>query len=173
MPVPIIPRRYSTTCVSCAADTRSRCASTRNVRSNRKGPRSESKPATHLTIAGRCTYISRQIGTATGQHSFAHEQAQLVAERNEEYVPNFSSSCRIRLTLWRTRLQGGSSKVDILICTPGRLIDHLNGTPNFSLQHLRFLVSHRESPKVSTTLKLSRRSLTKPTDFSRSPSKTG
>ena len=37
-------------------------------------------------------------------------------------------------------LQGGSSKVDILICTPGRLIDHLSGTPNFSLQHLRFLV---------------------------------
>lgn len=42
------------------------------------------------------------------------------------------------------RLQGGSSKVDILICTPGRLIDHLNGTLNFTLQHLRFLV--RTSP---------------------------
>lgn len=27
-----------------------------------------------------------------------------------------------------------------MICTPGRLIDHLNGTPNFTLQHLRFLV---------------------------------
>ncbi|RPD61095.1 DEAD-domain-containing protein [Lentinus tigrinus ALCF2SS1-7] len=62
-----------------------------------------------------------RIGTATGQHSFAHEQSQLVAER-------------------ATDLQGGSSKVDILICTPGRLIDHLHGTPNFSLQHLRFLV---------------------------------
>ncbi|KAI0635676.1 P-loop containing nucleoside triphosphate hydrolase protein [Trametes polyzona] len=62
-----------------------------------------------------------KIGTATGQHSFAHEQTQLVAERHAS-------------------LQGGSSKVDILICTPGRLIDHLNGTPNFSLQHLRFLV---------------------------------
>ncbi|KAI0714463.1 P-loop containing nucleoside triphosphate hydrolase protein [Cerioporus squamosus] len=61
------------------------------------------------------------IGTATGQHSFAHEQSQLVAERT-------------------TDLQGGSSKVDILICTPGRLMDHLHGTPNFSLQHLRFLV---------------------------------
>ncbi|GJE96608.1 DEAD/DEAH box helicase [Phanerochaete sordida] len=62
-----------------------------------------------------------KIGTATGQHSFAHEQSQLVADRS-------------------LSLQGGSSKVDILICTPGRLIDHLNGTPNFSLQHLRFLV---------------------------------
>ena len=30
--------------------------------------------------------------------------------------------------------------MDILICTPGRLIDHLNGTQHFSLQHLRFLV---------------------------------
>lgn len=30
--------------------------------------------------------------------------------------------------------------MDILICTPGRLIDHLDGTRNFTLQHLRFLV---------------------------------
>ncbi|TCD64285.1 ATP-dependent RNA helicase dbp6 [Steccherinum ochraceum] len=62
-----------------------------------------------------------KIGMATGQHSFAHEQAQLIADQ-------------------ATRLQGGSSRVDILICTPGRLIDHLAGTPNFSLQHLRYLV---------------------------------
>ncbi|KAG5652764.1 hypothetical protein H0H81_003702 [Sphagnurus paluster] len=62
-----------------------------------------------------------QIGTATGQQSFAHEQSQLVADR----ISN---------------LKGGSSKVDVLICTPGRLMDHLHGTPNFSLQHLRFLV---------------------------------
>lgn len=62
-----------------------------------------------------------KIGSATGQHSFAHEQSQLVADMS-------------------VKLSGGSSKVDILICTPGRLIDHLNGTPNFSLQHLRFLV---------------------------------
>ncbi|KAJ7911507.1 P-loop containing nucleoside triphosphate hydrolase protein [Mycena leptocephala] len=62
-----------------------------------------------------------KIGTATGQHSFSHEQSQLIADKP-------------------SHLAGGSSKIDILICTPGRLIDHLNGTPNFSLQHLRFLV---------------------------------
>ncbi|KAK7454442.1 ATP-dependent RNA helicase dbp6 [Stygiomarasmius scandens] len=62
-----------------------------------------------------------KIGTATGQHSFSHEQSQLVADQS-------------------SNLLGGSSKVDILICTPGRLIDHLNETNNFSLQHLRFLV---------------------------------
>ncbi|KAJ3828447.1 DEAD-domain-containing protein [Lentinula raphanica] len=62
-----------------------------------------------------------KIGTATGQHSFTHEQGQLV-----EDIPY--------------SLLGGCSKLDILISTPGRLIDHLNDTPNFTLQHLRFLV---------------------------------
>ena len=46
------------------------------------------------------------------------------------------------LIILGTRLKGGSSKIDILICTPGRLMDHLHGTPNFSLQHLRFLVRY-------------------------------
>ncbi|KAJ9106074.1 hypothetical protein QFC21_001213 [Naganishia friedmannii] len=62
-----------------------------------------------------------RIGTATGQHSFALEQATLVADLE-------------------SALLGGSSKVDILIATPGRLMDHLHGTRNFSLQHLRFLI---------------------------------
>ncbi|PFH53179.1 hypothetical protein AMATHDRAFT_138341 [Amanita thiersii Skay4041] len=62
-----------------------------------------------------------KIGIASGQHSFSHEQSLLIANQS----PN---------------IHGGSSKVDILICTPGRLMDHLNATPNFSLQHLRFLV---------------------------------
>ena len=35
---------------------------------------------------------------------------------------------------------GGISAIDVLVCTPGRLVDHLDNTPGFSLQHLRFLV---------------------------------
>ena len=35
---------------------------------------------------------------------------------------------------------GGQSAVDILIATPGRLIDHLDCTPGFTLQHLKYLV---------------------------------
>lgn len=35
---------------------------------------------------------------------------------------------------------GGWSAVDILVATPGRLIDHLDKTDGFTLQHLRFLI---------------------------------
>lgn len=38
----------------------------------------------------------------------------------------------------QAELQRGA--VDILVCTPGRLVDHLDQTTGFTLQHLRFLV---------------------------------
>ncbi|CAG8584095.1 889_t:CDS:10 [Diversispora eburnea] len=60
-----------------------------------------------------CKGTSLKVGTVTGQQAFVHEQEQLV---------------------------GGISKVDILIATPGRLIEHISTTKNFTLQHLRFLV---------------------------------
>ncbi|KAI9280682.1 P-loop containing nucleoside triphosphate hydrolase protein [Sporodiniella umbellata] len=61
------------------------------------------------------------VAAVSGQQSFAHEQHVLVGNTNESYP-------------------GGKSRVDILVATPGRLIDHLNSTSNFSLQHVRFLV---------------------------------
>ncbi|KZP00427.1 DEAD-domain-containing protein [Calocera viscosa TUFC12733] len=73
------------------------------------------------TMESLCKGTGLRVGSATGAQSWAKEQRQLVEDLE-------------------TKLQGGSSKVDILVCTPGRLMDHLNGTPNFSLQHLRFLV---------------------------------
>ncbi|KAL7316515.1 ATP-dependent RNA helicase dbp6 [Mucor circinelloides] len=61
------------------------------------------------------------VAAASGQQSFAHEQNALVGSTGADYP-------------------GGKSRVDILITTPGRLMDHLTSTPNFTLQHLRFLV---------------------------------
>ncbi|CAE6512021.1 unnamed protein product [Rhizoctonia solani] len=78
-------------------------------------------PITELKVEGS----RRVIAIATGQHSFAHEQSQLVSMSPPSVVhpaPQYHS------------------KVDILICTPGRLTDHLHGTPGFTLEHLRFLV---------------------------------
>ncbi|KAG4304490.1 hypothetical protein PORY_002200 [Pneumocystis oryctolagi] len=63
----------------------------------------------------------KKIGISTGQRSFSHEQSKLVGN-----TENFFA--------------GGLSSVDILICTPGRLVDHIQNTPNFSLQHLKYLV---------------------------------
>ncbi|RKP27985.1 P-loop containing nucleoside triphosphate hydrolase protein [Syncephalis pseudoplumigaleata] len=64
-----------------------------------------------------CRSTTLKIGMATGQTSFAQEQRQIVGDPEQ-----------------------GLSGVDILIATPGRLMDHLNGTRHFTLQHLRFLV---------------------------------
>ncbi|KTW29537.1 uncharacterized protein T551_02153 [Pneumocystis jirovecii RU7] len=62
-----------------------------------------------------------KIGISTGQRSFTHEQSRLVGNIKHYFA-------------------GGQSLVDILICTPGRLVDHIQNTPNFSLQHLKYLV---------------------------------
>ncbi|CAH7685662.1 P-loop containing nucleoside triphosphate hydrolase protein [Phakopsora pachyrhizi] len=53
----------------------------------------------------------------TGQHSFSQEQSAIKGP-------------------------GGCSEggVDVVIATPGRLLDHLDHTPSFSLEHLCFLV---------------------------------
>jgi len=41
-------------------------------------------------------------------------------------------------------IRGYQSLVDIIVCTPGRLVDHINKTPGFDLTHLRFLVSRSD-----------------------------
>ncbi|XP_063769071.1 ATP-dependent RNA helicase DDX51 [Pseudophryne corroboree] len=53
-----------------------------------------------------------------GQKSFSNEQESLVNKR----------------------MSGFSSLADILVCTPGRLVDHIQQTEGFTLRHLRFLV---------------------------------
>lgn len=44
---------------------------------------------------------------------------------------------------------GGRSRVDILVATPGRLIDHLKYTEGFTLQHLELLVVDEADRLVS------------------------
>ncbi|KAJ2844389.1 ATP-dependent RNA helicase dbp6, partial [Coemansia erecta] len=67
-----------------------------------------------------CTGTDLRVGLATGDISISKEQAALTGS----YAP----------------LAGGNSLVDILVCTPGRLMDHLVLTRNFTLQHLEFWV---------------------------------
>ncbi|CAG8703366.1 18580_t:CDS:2, partial [Dentiscutata erythropus] len=73
------------------------------------------------TFDAFCKGTNLKVGMVTGQQSFIHEQEQIVGDLQGHFI-------------------GGKSKVDILIATPGRLIEHLSTTPNFTLQHLRFLI---------------------------------
>uniref|UniRef100_A0A4W4E8B3 ATP-dependent RNA helicase n=1 Tax=Electrophorus electricus TaxID=8005 RepID=A0A4W4E8B3_ELEEL len=68
-----------------------------------------------------CSYAERtslKVVMAAGQKSFSAEQASLSETRG--------GVCR--------------SLADIVVATPGRLVDHINKNENFSLQHLRFLI---------------------------------
>ena len=59
-----------------------------------------------------------KIATITGQSSLEREQDELI---NQSSIP-------------------ASSGADIIVATPGRLVDHINLTKDFCLTHLRFLV---------------------------------
>ncbi|PLW41888.1 hypothetical protein PCANC_11057 [Puccinia coronata f. sp. avenae] len=80
-------------------------------------------PTRDLVLQVKNTFDSFAKGTGlkaaiiTGQHSFPKEQALLSSSRD-----------------------GLEGAVDVVIATPGRLVDHLNCTPAFSLEHLCFLV---------------------------------
>lgn len=59
-----------------------------------------------------------RVALITGQKSLAKEQESLVQKTAD----------------------GFRCLADIMVATPGRLVDHVDQTPGFSLQHLRFLI---------------------------------
>ncbi|KAK2002481.1 P-loop containing nucleoside triphosphate hydrolase protein [Colletotrichum falcatum] len=107
-----------------------------------------------------------RVGISIGSQQLRHEQAALV-ERLERYDPEaYRAAHRRELDAWKdvdddeeptagsegaaaAAVVAGSlpdhvvdyaSKVDVLICTPGRLVEHINLTPGFSLDHVRWMV---------------------------------
>lgn len=99
-----------------------------------------------------------KIGTAVGSHSFVTEQDQLI-RRGRRYDPDAAQAV---LAKAKQRLLDGvlgksdvlddaidmlpghipeyTSKIDILICTPGRLVEHINSTMGFTLDDVQWLV---------------------------------
>lgn len=80
----------------------------------------------------------------TGSRLLSDEQKKLLMLKeinslNSENKSNDSWSINSFLS---TTIQPsfGLDSIDILVATPGRLLDHLQFTPDFTLQHLRFLI---------------------------------
>ncbi|KAK4337707.1 hypothetical protein RND71_042194 [Anisodus tanguticus] len=75
--------------------------------------------------------VGLSVGLAVGQSSISDEISELIKKPNVEcgicYDPEESSY----------ELQ---SAVDILVATPGRLMDHISNTDGFTLEHLYYLV---------------------------------
>lgn len=77
--------------------------------------------------------VGLSVGLAVGQSSIADEVYVLIKKPNIETVICYDledSSETLK------------SAVDILVATPGRLMDHINNTKGFTLEHLCYLVSH-------------------------------
>lgn len=105
------------------------------------------------------TGIDLRIGTAEGSRTLAEEQRQLVEEklvydpkryRKEQESPvdwsTFSLEDAVEHVGQRDRFSGVGyvtdyfSKVDVLVCTPGRLVEHLQSTKGFNLDYVQWFV---------------------------------
>lgn len=95
-----------------------------------------------------------RIGIAVGSQTLKSEQEALI-EQESRYDPAryhelleeedtllsvLDPNSNRRLGIWEGQVIEFSSKVDVLICTPGRLVEHLEQTPGFSLDDVRWLV---------------------------------
>ncbi|KAG0641604.1 P-loop containing nucleoside triphosphate hydrolase protein [Tuber brumale] len=72
----------------------------------------------HSVACSLSTGTSLKIGTAVGSKALSLEQAQLVVGEGGS----------------------GGSKIDVLVCTPGRLVEHIKTTKGFTLKFLKWLV---------------------------------
>lgn len=111
------------------------------------------------TIESCASGIDIRIGTAEGSRTLTEEQALLVEEVSvynpEEYKrqqeapidwDTFSLENTIDQALQEDsladygRIKEYNSKIDILICTPGRLIEHLQHTKGFTLDDVHWFI---------------------------------
>lgn len=103
------------------------------------------------------------VGISEGSENFKTEQGSLM-EQDDRYAPTERATyedivnrkwdaadpnanvdgepllVEDRISKLPDHVISDTSKVDILICTPGRLDEHLKSTPGFTLEHLQWLV---------------------------------
>ncbi|KAL6911974.1 hypothetical protein ACP4OV_000779 [Aristida adscensionis] len=75
--------------------------------------------------------VGLSVGSAVGQSSISDEVSNLIRKPKQELYPTIDEEY--------VQMEP-QTKVDILVATPGRLMDHINMTKGFSLEHLQYLV---------------------------------
>ena len=102
-----------------------------------------------------------KVGTAVGSRPLKEEQFSLVA-KDQRYDPEAYRADQARIVdedeelmdwdfdkrfgpkddfeLLYNHVVEYASKIDILICTPGRLVEHVQSTTGFTLEHIQWLV---------------------------------
>uniref|UniRef100_A0A0D9YZM3 RNA helicase n=2 Tax=Oryza glumipatula TaxID=40148 RepID=A0A0D9YZM3_9ORYZ len=75
--------------------------------------------------------VGLSVGSAVGQSSIADEVSNLIEKSKQGLFPSLDEEY-IQME--------PQTKVDILVATPGRLMDHISMTKGFSLEHLQYLV---------------------------------
>lgn len=98
------------------------------------------------TAEALCRGTGLVVGTATGQRSLAREQRTLVG------VSDVGELVEAALgTATEGRAEEARSAVDVLVATPGRLVEHVRGTRGFSLKWVRYLVVDEADRLVGQT----------------------
>lgn len=94
-----------------------------------------------------CKGLDVRVALVTGQNSFDLEQKMLLGVYAPHPHPTTSGGVASIAEHFSNEYlyssashAAGRSHIDVLVCTSGRLLDHLQFTEGFTLQHLRFLV---------------------------------
>jgi len=86
----------------------------------------------HKVFEQFCSALSLSVGLTVGAHSMLEEQRKLIS--------NFNRWENNALRSGPYDCKRPRSGVDILVSTPGRLVDHLERTKGFTLEHLQFII---------------------------------
>ena len=101
----------------------------------------------HDVFEKLCKGLDVRVALVTGQNSFDLEQKMLLGvyapqphSTNSGGISSIAEHFSNEYLYSSASHAAGRSHVDVLVCTSGRLLDHLQFTEGFTLQHLRFLV---------------------------------
>jgi hypothetical protein len=90
-------------------------------------------------LASLCEWLPLRVGLAVGMDgaSWEEERQALLGRPSGPVSAGMASG---EAGAASRALPGGRSAVDILVATPGRLVEHIRAGGDFTLQHLRWLV---------------------------------